>query len=73
MTLEGPDGHRYLVYRDGSLVLPENGPVRMADLDPASRRMVEALLAAKRAARSDAAAPPVDPQPEDQSQRSDPK
>jgi hypothetical protein len=22
MTLEGPDGKRYLVYRDGSLVLP---------------------------------------------------
>lgn len=25
MTLEGPDGKRYLAYRDGSLVLPGNG------------------------------------------------
>jgi hypothetical protein len=72
MTLEGPGGKRYLVYRDGSLVLPENGPARMADLDPASRRIVEALLA-ERAARSDAAAPPVDRAGQDPSQRSDPE
>jgi hypothetical protein len=44
MTLEGPDGKRYLVYRDGSLVLPGNGPVRMADLAPESRAIVEAIL-----------------------------
>jgi hypothetical protein len=67
MTLEGPDGNRYLVYRDRSLVLPENGPVRMADLDPASRRIVEALLAAQESARTGDARGP------DKPQRSDPE
>jgi|BarGraNGADG00212_2_1021979.scaffolds.fasta_scaffold77511_1 hypothetical protein len=67
MTLEGPDGNRYLVYRDGSLVLPENGPARMADLDPASRRIVEALLAARDSARS------ADARGQDKPQRRDPE
>jgi hypothetical protein len=44
MTVEGPDGMRCLVYRDGSMVLPGSGPVRLDDLDPASRRIVGALL-----------------------------
>jgi hypothetical protein len=45
-TLEGLERMRYLVYRDGSMVLPGDGPVRLDDLDPASRRIVDALLAA---------------------------
>jgi hypothetical protein len=55
MTLEGPDGRRYLVYRDGTLVRPEDAPARMEDLTPESRRIIEALLAAKRSADERAA------------------
>ena len=38
MTLEGPDGRRYLVRKDGSLVMKGDGhgrPVTMDELDPA--------------------------------------
>ena len=45
MTLEGPDGKRYLVRSDGSLVT--EGPVRLDELTPESRRIVEALRAAR--------------------------
>jgi protein involved in polysaccharide export with SLBB domain len=55
MTLEGPDGKRYLVHRDGSLVLPGNGPVRLADLTPESRAIVEALLRGRESATKAAA------------------
>lgn len=50
MTLEGPAGKRYLVRRDGSLVLPGDGPIRLEELDPASARIVRALIAAREAA-----------------------
>ena len=45
VTLEGPDGKRYLVRSDGSLVT--EGPVRLDELTPESRRIVEALRAAR--------------------------
>lgn len=44
MTMEGPDGKRYLVRNDGSLVT--EGTVRLDELTPGSRRIVEALRAA---------------------------
>lgn len=43
--MEGPDGKRYLVRRDGSLVT--DGTVRLDELTPESRRIVEALVAAR--------------------------
>ncbi len=43
MTKEGSDGKRYLVRRDGSLVT--EGTVRLDELTPDSRRIVEALRA----------------------------
>lgn len=49
MTMELPDGRRVLVYRDGAPVIEDDGrdrPIVLADLDPASRRIVEALIAA---------------------------
>ena len=45
MTIEGSDGKRYLVRRDGSLVT--EGTVRLDELTPESRRIVEALRAAR--------------------------
>ena len=45
VTSEGPDGKRYLVRSDGSLVT--EGPVRLDELTPESRRIVEALRAAR--------------------------
>jgi hypothetical protein len=68
MTLEGPDGKRYLAYRDGSLVLPGNGPVRMADLAPESRVIIEAILRGRENATKAAA----DGEP-DKAQPSDPE
>lgn len=53
MTLEGPDGKRYLVRKDGSLVRDGDGyprPVRIDELDPASARIVRAMIDAKAAA-----------------------
>jgi len=47
MTAEGPDGYRYLVRRDGALV--REGPVILDELDPASARIVRALIEAKAA------------------------
>lgn len=47
MTIERPDGTRVLAYRDGSPVLEGDGrarPIQVHDLDPASRRIVQALL-----------------------------
>ncbi len=49
MTIEGSDGMRYLVRRDGTPVLPGE-PLRMDELDPASARIVQALIDAKQAA-----------------------
>lgn len=59
MTLEGPDGKRYFVDRDGRLLDEDyEGPaIRIVDgervmvrehLDPASARIVDALVAASR-------------------------
>jgi len=45
MTIEGSDGKRYLVRSDGSLVA--EGTVRLDELTPESRRIVEALRAAR--------------------------
>jgi hypothetical protein len=59
VTIEGSDGRRYLVYRDGTPVVTAGKPIRLDDLDPASRRIVEALLAAVRADQ-----PPHDPAPD---------
>jgi protein involved in polysaccharide export with SLBB domain len=67
MTLEGPDGKRYLVYRDGSLALPGNGPVRMADLTPGSRAIIAAILRGRENATEAAAVGEPD-----RAQRSDP-
>jgi hypothetical protein len=49
VTIEGPDGHRYLVYRDGTpvLPLPEGEVLNIKDLDPASADIVRALIAAR--------------------------
>ena len=47
MTAEGPDGYRYLVRRDGTLI--REGPVILAELDPASARIVRALIEAEAA------------------------
>ena len=44
MTMEGSDGKRYLVRSDGSLV--KEGTVRLDELTPESRRIVETLRAA---------------------------
>ena len=68
MTLVGPDGMRYLVYRDGSLVLPGNGSVRMADLTPGSRAIIEAILRGREKATKAAAVGEPD-----KAQRSDPE
>jgi hypothetical protein len=49
MTVERSDGSRVLVYRDGSPVIENDGrprTVRLDDLDPASQRIVQALIAA---------------------------
>jgi hypothetical protein len=43
--MEGSDGKRYLVRSDGSLVT--EGTVRLDELTPDSRRIVEALRAAR--------------------------
>jgi len=53
MTLEGPDGKRYLVRRDGTLVT--GGPIRLNDLTPESRRIVQALIDAARSSRKPSA------------------
>lgn len=45
MTMEGPGGKRYLVRNDGSLVT--EGTVRLDELTPEARRIVEALRAAR--------------------------
>lgn len=47
MTLEGPDGYRYLVRRDGSLVT-EGGVVRLDDLTRESAAIVRALIDARK-------------------------
>ena len=44
MTEEGPGGKRYLPRKDGTLVT-QKGVIRLDDLDPASQRIVRALLA----------------------------
>lgn len=54
MTIEGPRGKRYLVHRDGSPVLPDDGPVRLDDLDPASRAIIDAILRARENAATSA-------------------
>ena len=50
MTLEGPDGRRYLVRKDGSLVMKGDGhgrPVTMGGWTRRAQQIVKALLAAK--------------------------
>jgi hypothetical protein len=47
--LEGPDGHRYLVRRDGSLVT-EGGTLRLEELTPESGAIVRALIDARKEA-----------------------
>ena len=50
MTAEGPDGYRYLVRRDGSLVMEGDGyprPIKLDELTPESARVVRELLLAQ--------------------------
>lgn len=50
MTVEGPDGYRYLVRRDGSLVMDGDGhprPIKLDELTPESARIVRDLLRAR--------------------------
>ncbi len=47
MTVEGPDGKRYLACRDGSPVPQGTGAIRLDLRDPASREIVVAMINAK--------------------------